>query len=97
LDCAGILIIAITPNKCVVTESAFLELKAVAIEILTMYYGMVYIFAFSKLFKMKHIHLTNFIFWVPYGLLLEGNGIWLYKEKVGYVLIMPLACCQIIF
>lgn len=33
---------------------------------------------------------------MPLGLLLVGNGVWLYNEQVGHCLTTSLACCQVI-
>ena len=52
---AGIPIIVLISSKCVITQSIFSELKAVTIEILSMYlwYG-AYTFAFQILKNGKH-------------------------------------------
>jgi hypothetical protein len=81
----------ITSSKCLITESAFSELKAISIET-----GYVFIewcadSSFPKSTKRNTAVFQISFLPVPLGLLAEYNGVWLYTEQAGHFLIISLA------
>lgn len=97
LICMSIPIMATTSNKCVITESAFSEAKAV-VHWNPEYVSIVWCTYLSLPNSIKwntSICQISFL-WVPLGYFLEVNGVWLCNEQVGHCLTISLACCQVI-
>ena len=80
LICAGSPIIAITYNKCIITESAFSELTVAHWNPEYMFILWCTYFSLPNSVKgNKPICKISFLL-LPLGLLLKCNGIWLYKK-----------------
>ena len=92
----GIPIMAMTSNKCVITESVFSELKAI-ICWNPEYEPIVWCpyFNFPNSAKWNTFICQILFLWIPFRLLPAGNGVWLHKKQVGDFLIISLACCQV--